>query len=94
MAASGVFHLQEDDLVLVLGVGVQLVAPPLQLAQFVLQTPSHLLSVPLGLPLPSGNQLHQLCLTLLHQALQLSVHLPTLLQLPLSTGLEDRENKG
>lgn len=81
-------YLKEDHFVLGLCVGFQLVAPPPQLAEFVLQTSSQFLSVTLRLTLSGGNQLHQLCLTLLHQALQLGVHLPALLQLLLSTGLQ------
>lgn len=81
-------YLQEDHFVLRLRVGLQLVAPPPQLAELVLQTPGELLGVALGLPLPRGDQLHQLRLTLLHQALQLGVHLPALLQLPLRAGLQ------
>ncbi len=80
-------YLQEDHFVLGLRVGLQLVAPPPQLAEFVLQTPGQFLSVTLGLTLPRGDQLHQLRLTLLHHTLQLRVHLPALFQLLLSAGL-------
>ena len=43
----------------------------------------------LGVALPRGDHLHQLCLTLLHHALQLGVHLPALLQLLLSARLQE-----
>lgn len=85
---DALYYLEEDHFVLGVCIGLQLVAPPPQLAQFVLQTSSQLLGVTLGLTLPRGDQLHQLRLTLLHQVLQLCVHLPALLQLLLSTGLQ------
>ncbi|KAA8582655.1 hypothetical protein FQN60_006326 [Etheostoma spectabile] len=59
-----------------------------QLAELVLQTSGQFLSVTLGLALPRGDQLHQLRLALLHNALQLGIHLPALLQLPLRAGLQ------
>lgn len=82
-------YLQEDHLVLRLGVGLQLVAPPPQLAELVLQASGQLLRVALGVALPCGDHLHQLRLTLLHHALQLGVHLPALLQLLLSARLQE-----
>lgn len=43
-------YLKKDDFVLSVGVGLQLVAPPPQLAQLVLQAPGQLLSMTLCLP--------------------------------------------
>lgn len=83
-------YLEEDHLVVRLREGLQLVAPPPQLAEFVLQSAGQLLGVAFRLALPSGDQLHQLGLTLLHQALQLGVDLPALLQLLLRARLEGR----
>lgn len=82
-------YLQEDHLVLGLGEGLQLVAPPPQLAELVLQASGQLLRMALGVALPRGDHLHQLRLTLLHHALQLGVHLPALLQLLLSARLQE-----
>lgn len=81
-------HLQEEDLVVRLCVRLQLAAAPPQLAQLVLQTAGQLLRVPLGLALPGGDGLHQLGLALLHQPLQLGVHVPAVLQLLLGAGLQ------
>lgn len=81
-------YLEEDHFVLGLRVGLQLVAPPPQLAEFVLQASGQFLSVTLGLALPRSDHLHQLRLTLLHHSLQLRVHLPALLQLLLRTSLQ------
>lgn len=85
-------YLEEHHFVPGLCLALQLVALPLQLAQLVLQTSGQLLGMALSFTLPRRNQLHQVGLTLLHQSLQLGVHLPAVLQLLLSIGLQRHTN--